>query len=169
MDIKKLRSGFASFIKQNKYVIFILLAGLVLMAWPSGKTSTKENISQNTPEPVLELSTAQQLEQILTQVDGAGKVKVFLTEASGSKTIYQTDADTTVNADSSTSQIKTITITNAQNDELGLVQQINPPAYLGAIIVCQGADNLQVQLAIVDAVANVTGLGADRISVMKMK
>jgi stage III sporulation protein AG len=36
-------------------------------------------------------------------------------------------------------------------------------------VVCQGADDPVVKLLIVDAVSKVTGLGADKISVMKMK
>lgn len=35
-------------------------------------------------------------------------------------------------------------------------------------MVCQGADNAAVRLAIVEAVSKVTGLGANRISVLKM-
>lgn len=169
MDIKKLQTGFASFVKKNKYVFLVLLAGLVLVSWPSDKTEKTEGPINTASETVTELTMAQELELILAQVDGAGKVKVFLTEAAGRKTIYQSDTDTSVSADSSTTQSKTITITDSGKDETGLVQQINPPVYLGAIIVCQGADDPKVQLAIVDAVANVTGLGADRISVMKMK
>jgi len=40
---------------------------------------------------------------------------------------------------------------------------------MGAVIVCQGADDPQVRLSIVDAVSKVTGLGSDKISVLKMK
>ena len=54
-------------------------------------------------------------------------------------------------------------------EESGLIRQINPPAYLGAIVVCQGADNNTVRLAIVEAVSRATGLGADKISVLKMR
>jgi stage III sporulation protein AG len=43
------------------------------------------------------------------------------------------------------------------------------PAYLGAVVVCRGADNAAVRLQIVEAVSVFTGLGADKISVNKMK
>jgi len=49
------------------------------------------------------------------------------------------------------------------------VQQVNPPTYLGAVIVCQGADSASVRLAIVSAVGSVTGLSTDKITVLKMK
>ena len=49
------------------------------------------------------------------------------------------------------------------------VQQVLPESYRGAIVVCQGADSPAVKLAIVEAVSRATGLGADSISVLKMK
>ena len=60
-------------------------------------------------------------------------------------------------------------ITDSDRKEEGLITQVDPPVYQGAIIVCQGADRGAVRLAIVEAVSRVTGLGADRISVLKMK
>ena len=41
------------------------------------------------------------------------------------------------------------------------------PQYLGAVVVCDGADSPQVQLAVTQAVAQFTGLSTDRISVLK--
>jgi hypothetical protein len=40
---------------------------------------------------------------------------------------------------------------------------------MGAVIVCQGADKPVVRLAIVEAVADATGLSTDTITVLKMK
>lgn len=41
--------------------------------------------------------------------------------------------------------------------------------FTGAIVLCQGADHPEVRLKIVEAVAAFTGLGSNRIMVMKMK
>jgi stage III sporulation protein AG len=86
---------------------------------------------------------------------------VLLTPASGKETLYQTNE----NGDDS----DTVIITDSSRNESGLIRQVNPPVYLGAIVLCQGGDRPSVRLAIVDAVSKVTGLGADRISVLKMK
>jgi stage III sporulation protein AG len=43
------------------------------------------------------------------------------------------------------------------------------PEYLGALVVAQGADNATVRLELLRAVASLTGLGTDRITVTKMK
>jgi stage III sporulation protein AG len=42
------------------------------------------------------------------------------------------------------------------------------PEYLGALVVCEGADNPTVAYQIVKAVAGLTGLGTDKIVVSKM-
>ena len=41
------------------------------------------------------------------------------------------------------------------------------PNYRGALVVCQGGDRAEVKLAVTEAVAALTGLSADRITVAK--
>ena len=43
------------------------------------------------------------------------------------------------------------------------------PEYRGALVVAQGADNAAIKLAITQAVAGLTGLSSDKITVVKMK
>lgn len=168
MVIKDLDKKAAEFFKKYRYVALVLLIGLVLMVIP-GKSSDTAEQPQTIVESSQELTVAQELAQILSKVDGAGNVEVFLTVAAGEETFYQTDEETSTSSDSGSTSTTTVTVTNAQKDEYGLVRQTNPPVYKGAIIVCQGADDPQIRLAIVNAISNATGLGADRISVLKMK
>lgn len=39
----------------------------------------------------------------------------------------------------------------------------------GAVIACEGAENAQVRLCVINAVSAYTGLGSDKISVIKLK
>lgn len=145
-------------LKKYRYALLVLAVGLVLMMLPSG-SGAKEPVQQalSTQEPELE----ERLSEILSQIEGAGKVSVLLTPAAGEETLYQINE----NGDDR----DTVTITDADRNEMGLVRQVNPPVYQGAIVICQGGDQPTVRLAIVDAVSKITGLGADRISVLKMK
>ena len=93
----------------------------------------------------------------------------MLTESMGEEIHYQTDEDQTVSADSDSCRSDTVIVTGEDRGQSGLIRKVNPPTYRGAIVVCQGADRAAVRLAIVEAVSAVTGLGADRISVLKMK
>jgi stage III sporulation protein AG len=163
MDIKGLRKNANDIVKKNKYIILILLAGIVLMCFPVGQKKTSENISVI---PLMEeITTEERLSQILSQVDGAGEVQVLLTVSSGEQTIYQTNGSYSENNESS----NTVTVTDGKRNEQGLIKQVNPPTYLGAVVVCRGAESPAVRLAIIDAVSKITGLGSDKISVLKMK
>ena len=147
----------------------VLLAGLVLMLLPSGEQKQEAAVlfSESTPEQERDLQAS--LGQILSMIEGAGKVQVLLTEATGQRTHYQTDEDISTGESSSDTRKETVLITNGSRAESGLVRQVDPPVYQGAIVICQGADSAAVRLAIVEAVANATGLSSNRISVLKMK
>lgn len=164
MDLVMLRSRGKELVKKYRYVILVVLAGLFLMALPDGKNTEAQ------PEPAVPETEARQelqagLEDILSQIHGAGRVRVLLTQREGERTVYQTDEDFT----SSGERQDTVLLNGADRTQTGLVRQVNPPTYLGAIIVCQGADSASVRLAIVQAVGSVTGLSTDKITVLKMK
>ncbi|HIT33039.1 MAG TPA: hypothetical protein IAC31_00195 [Candidatus Faecousia intestinigallinarum] len=167
MDWLKGKPRFGEFFGKYKYVLLVLLLGVCLMAIP-GKKQTEQ------PEQPAETGTdgesvEEQLSRILSQIQGAGRVEVMLTEALGEQTVYQTNDETNTDQDSNAVRRETVIIANGDRGESGLVQQVNPPQYLGALVVCQGADSPAVRLAVTEAVSKVTGLGANRISVLKMK
>lgn len=146
-----------------KYPVLILLVGLALMLLPSGKEVQAKDTPTETAPIAADLES--RLETILAQIEGAGSVRVLLTEDAGREHLYQTDSE--VRADSRTDD--TVLVEGASNAESGLIRQTLEPTYRGAVILCQGADSPGVKLAIVEAVRCVTGLGADAISVLKMK
>ena len=137
-----------------RYVLLVVLAGLVLMLLPDHTEA---------PEPIADVVTEEslqaQLEEILSRVEGAGKVTVLLTESRGGEIFYQTEGD----------DQRTVLVTGSDRSESGLVRTTQSPVYQGAVVVCQGADSPAVRLAVVEAVSNATGLGTDRITVLKME
>ena len=137
-----------------RYVLLVALAGLALMLMPGG-----EEAEEPAPTLAAEESLESRLEAILSRIDGAGEVKVLLTEEQGGEVFYQTEGE----------DGKTVLISGADRSECGLVRTTQPPSYRGAVVVCRGADSAAVRLAVVEAVANATGLGTDRITVLKMK
>jgi stage III sporulation protein AG len=62
-----------------------------------------------------------------------------------------------------------VIITDGNRNQKPVISQVIPAKYLGAVIICQGADQPTVRLAIVEAVSKLTGLGTDRVCVLKMK
>lgn len=153
-------------IQKYKYVILVVVLGIVFMTIPD---SQRQSNTEPTPEYTESKPTiTEELTAILSQIEGVGKVRVMITEESGEQTIYQTDEDRT-EGESTDSIRKETVIISGSGSESGLIQTVTPPVYLGAIIVCQGADQSQVRLAVINAVSAVTGISSDRISVLKMK
>lgn len=166
MDWTAVKNKTLDLFRQYRYVVLVLLIGLVLMLLPESAEETVE-AAQNPTEPAV--SVSEELESILSQIEGVGKVRVMLTENTGGEIIYQTDEDRDQTADSQSVRVETVIVTDSDRAQQGLVKQVNPPVWLGAIVVCQGADRPVVQLNIVEAVSNVTGISTDRITVLKMK
>lgn len=167
MDWLKLKTNATKLFQKYKFVILIVMIGIVLMTLPETKSTseeTQEDISAETS-----YDSEERLKSILQQVRGAGRVEVMLTVASGEETIYQTDTDKSYDQNSQSDHQDTVIVTGSDRTETGLVTRIDPPVYLGAIVVCDGADDPTVRLQMVEAVSKATGLGADKISVLKMK
>ena len=167
MDLAGLKISGKRFIDKYKYALLVLLLGIVLMVLPSRKESG--DVTPSKVEEIKEQSVDSALAQMLSMISGVGKTEVFLTVATGEVIQYQTDEHITTSDTAGNTQSTTVTVTDSEHNQVGLIRQVNPPTYLGAIVVCQGADSPSVRYAVIDAVSKVTGLGTDRISVMKMK
>ena len=161
MDWGKVRSEIPGFWKKYRLVLLVLLAGLCLMMIPEQK---KEPIVTELSQ-ISQASVEESLAAILSKIKGAGKVEVLLTEYQGKETIYQTDGQQSTDS----LRQETVILSGSDREEEGLVRQVNPPVYLGALIVCQGGDNPTVKLSIVEAVMDITGLSSNQITVLKMK
>lgn len=167
MDWVEMKELAEAFIKKYRLAVVVLLAGVMLMLLPEENPVSRE--TADPPQAVEQKDLQQELEEILSKLDGAGKVKVLLSQASGSYTHYQMDEDQSKTMDSLDKRSETVIITGADRSQSGLVQRVDPPIYLGAVVLCQGGDSPSVKLAVVDAVATATGLTSDKISVWKMK
>lgn len=167
MDIGQWTRNIPKWLHKYRYPMVILLVGLVLLTLP-GKENT-QNIQDTSTVITQQPDTGQRLAQILTQIEGVGKVNVMLTVAESEKTLYQSDEDITTGDNSSSVRQETIIIYDSNRNQQALITQVISPKYQGAVIVCQGADIPTVKWAIVEAVSKATGLGANQISVLKMK
>ena len=152
MNTRKL-SAFAG---KYKYVLIILLAGLILLLLPGGsRTKAEPTAAQPIDTQMQTIQTEEQrLAQLLRQISGAGQVQVLLS--------YRCSAERATD-DSGQPAI----ISAGGGAQAAVELRTVSPQYLGAVVVCDGADAPQVQLAVTQAVAQFTGLSTDRISVLK--
>ena len=166
MDRIEIHGKIKELFAKYKFVLLILAIGILFMSIPEESTpkpQEKIHVSNEKQTP------AEELEDVLSQIEGVGRVKVLLTESCSPETIYQTDTDRTASPDSENIRVETNILTNSNREEAGLIRAVNAPVYLGAIIVCQGGDSPSIKLSVVQAVSNVTGISSDRITVLKMK
>jgi len=154
-------------IRKYRYVVIVLLVGLFLMLIPIGEGEAEAAPVQIQQKEEEDLQS--QLEELLSHMEGAGKVKVLLTQSAGERRIYQTNDSSDTSERESSVRKDTVMVTDAGRSETGLLQQTLPPVYLGAVILCQGADSAKVRLAVIEAVSSATGLASHNISVLKMK
>ncbi len=156
------REEIRAFFKKSRAAALVLLCGIVLMCLPGGKKDTQ---AAQPAETVHEQTMEEALEEILSQVAGAGSVRVLLSGQTSETTHFQTD-DT---QDGESLRRETVLTTGDNRVQTALVRQTEAPTYRGAVVVCQGADSPAVRLAVVEAVAAATGLTTNRITVLKMK
>ena len=169
MEMSKITEKLHNLSKKYKYGVVVMVIGLALMLIPTNQSKQQEIEKEQPFATGQKTLTEDSLSQILQSVEGAGKVKVLLSIEAGEETIYQADMEMSISGENQDEVLKTVIITDSQKSEYGLIRQINPVAYKGAIVVCQGADSPSVRLAITQAVSKITGLGSDSICVLKMQ
>lgn len=162
MDWIGKKGSVQEFLQKYRYVLLAALVGILCMTLPE---KPKEPAAEETVQVISEPALEDSLSALLSSVQGAGRVKILLTQQEGAKTLYQNDEVRTEKE----SRTDTILITDSSRKESGLIRQIIPPVYRGAVVLCQGADDARIRLQIMEAVKSVTGLTSDRITVLKMK
>ena len=148
-----------------RYALLVLLLGVGLMLLPSKSERAQDPQPTENPGETPD-SLCRQLEQILSQIDGAGEVHCLLTWAEGSRTIYQTDTSRSGNGEVKSS---TVLVSTGSGTETAVTVGTIGPVWQGVIIVCDGADSAQLRLELTRAVRALTGLSSDQIAVVKRK
>lgn len=152
--------------QRYKYVLLVVLAGVLLMLMPGGESNNElATESDQSVQPGMDVL----LEQILSQMQGVGKVRVMLTMARGEQILYIYDEDGSATADSESTRREAVIITGQDRAQSGLISQVIAPVYQGAVVVCEGGDQPGIRLQVVEAVCDATGLTADKVTVLKMK
>ncbi len=159
--------------KKYKYVALIVLVGVLLMLIPtSKKTGTKQQSATLNAEDTFSLEeTEKRMESILSQIDGVGKLRIMLTLSSGPQLQLASDLDRTRDAAAGDGRDRqeTVTINRGSGCQEVIVTKQIYPVFRGAVVVCQGAGNSAVRLAVTEAVSALTGLSADKITIVKWK
>ena len=177
---------------ENLVVFLVLLIVTIIsinVIWgKEEKTETKnepsmdhkilaENIQDENIKETNAYNLEQELEDILSRIDGAGKVKVLITYSESNQIVamYNENRNTSVTEETdSEGGIRTIESTDS-NKEIILDGSNNPvtekivmPKIEGAIIIAEGGGDAIIKSSIIQAVSAVTGLASHKVQVFKM-
>ena len=154
--------------KKYRFVLLILLTGLVLLLLPDGGKKEKEIPAEEGEVFSLE-ETQRAMEEILGRIEGTGRLQLMLTLKSSSQLQLAEDEERSARDSETQLRQEKVTLNRGSGYEDVIVTRRIYPVYQGALVVCQGADNAAVRLAVTEAVAALTGLSSDRITVVKWK
>ena len=158
MKEKTIKSKLGALVS-NKYAIIVLVAGLALLLLPTGdsKEDKAESEATEISAPAFSLEKEEQrLASQLSKITGAGEVSVLLSIEGSAR------------REPAVSGEELLVISEGSSEKVVDLYYVNP-AYMGAVIVCRGADLPAVRLEITRAVSAFTGLGADAIRVIQME
>ena len=151
-----------------KYVLIVVAAGILCLAWPGGK----ETGEAEAPAASMDLEAVRtEMEEILGAIQGVGQVRLMLTVDTGTQRDLAGDTSLTysgaVTAPEDYSRTtETVVLSGGGKEEVVVTREVYP-RFRGALVVCQGAGDPAVKLSVIEAVSALTGLGSDRICVIQ--
>ena len=150
--------------KKAIWILLALGAGLLLLlprasapSSPAGEDAFRFSLEEE----------EKRIEAALSRIEGAGKVTVVLTLEASEEREYarNTDSDRQNESDRDRSEERSEV---ARVGDAALTVRIAYPRYRGALIVTEGSGS-GLKLAVTQAVAALTGLSTDRITVVTGK
>ena len=162
-------------IKNIEVAVAVIALALILIIYAgiTGiKKANEDIVTEETKSDNLEL----RLETILSEINGAGEVKVMITydgsieyiTANTSNINSNTTVDTTRTNTTTSTTISPIIVNNNGSSEPVIIKEIEP-RIKGVIIVAEGASDIMVRLELMRAVMVALNIGAENIEIFAKK
>lgn len=146
--------------KSGKYALLVLLVGLLLLLLPKcsgGEDAAPIVTTEQITAPIFDLTQQEErLALAVSSIAGAGETRVVLAMHSS------------VARELAAENGEAVIVSTGSGKQSPVELRYVYPEYQGALIICEGAADPRVRLAVTEAVQAVTGLGADRITVVQM-
>lgn len=164
------KERFLPILKKYRAVLAVLLAGVLLLAsGHGGKEQVQTANTDTAASQSFDLNDFQQeLEARLTAIDGAGRVSLMLSLDQTEEAVYAVNTRQTSGSDSRSLESDVSVVSNGGYGETPVTVKSVLPVFRGAVVLCDGADDAAVRLAVTQAVSTVCGIGADKVTVLKM-
>ena len=147
--------------KQAAWVLLILAAGLLLLL-PRRTAAAADSREDGFPFSLE--AEEKRIETALSRIEGAGKVTVVLTLEASEERVYARNTDSDRQGETGTGRSEERSEV-ARVGDAALTVKVAYPRYRGALIVTEGSGS-GLKLDVTQAVAALTGLTTDRITVV---
>ena len=174
--LSKIIERFSKLKKNKNFLVFIAvgLAVLIAIIYFSSLLGTNDK-SSSTKEDNIEtnFSTSEEyviylenkLENVISQVKGAGNVDVIVTLEKGFQYVYLTEEETKTSANGITTTTTTVVMVDG---EPVLTEEIYP-IIKGIVIVSAGANDVAVKMNILTLIQTVVDVDSSKISIFTSK
>ena len=156
-------------------LIIIFIVGLILLMKMTKTSSTSLTANNNNSSNYitsLEYSNIieSKLENVLSQIKGAGNVKVMVTLEGSPELVYAMDSNEKVsnsqNGSTTTSSSSPILV-DSKGSSSPLILTEKLPKVKGVIVVSTGASDIGIKLDILKSVSTLLDISTDKINVLK--
>lgn len=160
--------------KRNRMAAAFFL-GILLLIGSRGMFSQKEETAQPQAEPVKaeeEKGIQQEMEEILSTVAGAGKVKVMVTYRSSAEQVLATEEkreESSKTAEESIQTERTVVLADHGDGQSPIVLTEQAPVVEGVVIVAEGGEDPVVCGRLTEAAQALLDIPSHKIAVLKMK
>lgn len=165
--------------KWSRYLLALVVCiGLLALIWPTGKSEPAKvsvSSSQSSVEQA-EQKLSQELETILSQIDGAGQVGVSITLSSNGQKNYASNnkneiRETSEQDNGTDRKIREENLSSdiAVSGSSALLVEEKAPVVVGVLVVAEGAKDAAIKEELTTATATLLNIPEHQISVVARK
>lgn len=159
--------------RKYRAVLIVLLAGVLLLASAGHSGGAETDTARQTARDAADFDLAafeQQLCDRLSAVDGVGRVEIMLSLEQTGEAVYAVNTRQTTSGagDSASFESDLTVVSDSDYGETPVTVKNLLPTFRGAVVLCDGAGDANVRLAVTQTVGTVCGIGADKVTVLKL-
>ncbi len=148
-------------------VILIIILAVILIGvliFGNGFSVSKLFNNSTTVNSNYQQNLETQLESLISNLDGAGKVKVMVTFLGSESEVLAKNVES-IEENGVIKTVETIITVSGKP----YVTKTENPEIKGVIIICEGGENLTVKMNITEIITTALNVSADKIRILKMK
>ncbi len=157
--INKLKERFNKSPKLLAYAVIGIVCLLILGLTGKSTEAINDEVSFPQPESEYAKEVEKKLEEIISEIDGVGKISVMVTVEGTVKYEYQTDASKSESRD----EFETVIISN----KTPLIKSIENPKISGVLVICDGGDSVKIREKVIYAVSTVLDIPTNKVYITR--